>query len=73
MHEAKTNLSRLVKRAQAGEEIVIAISGKPAVRLVPVRESPRRPIFGTDTGKFSFADDWDTMTEEELDEWEAPL
>ena len=44
MHEAKTRLSELVARAEAGEEIVIARSGTEAVRLVPVagRPSPKR-------------------------------
>jgi prevent-host-death family protein len=36
MHEAKTQLSKLVERAEAGEEIVIARNGKPVVRLTPV-------------------------------------
>jgi len=48
MHEAKTHLSQLVARAEAGEEIVIARSGAPAVRLVPVVERPRRRRVGGD-------------------------
>jgi prevent-host-death family protein len=42
MHEAKTTLSRLVDRALAGEEIILAKAGRPAVRLVPVpqRDGP---------------------------------
>lgn len=36
MHEAKTRLSELVARAEAGEDVVIARAGAPAVRLVPV-------------------------------------
>ncbi len=36
IHHAKTNLSRLIVRAEAGEEVVIARAGKPAVKLVPV-------------------------------------
>lgn len=36
MHEAKTQLSRLVKAAQAGEEVIIAQNGVPAVRLQPI-------------------------------------
>jgi prevent-host-death family protein len=36
MHEAKTKLSQLVERAEAGEEIVIARNGKPVARIVPV-------------------------------------
>ena len=37
LYEAKTNLSRLVDRAAAGEEIVIAKAGKPKAKLVPLR------------------------------------
>ncbi len=45
MHEAKTHLSELVARAEAGEEIVIARSGTAAVRLVPVEPRSRhRPL-----------------------------
>ncbi len=43
VHEAKTHLSRLLKRVDAGEEIVIARNGKPVARLVPVSAEPRRP------------------------------
>ena len=43
IHEAKTNLSRLVEEAMTGADIVIAKAGKPMVRLVPV-ERQRKPI-----------------------------
>ncbi len=43
VHEAKTHLSRLLERVDAGEEIVIARNGKPVARLVPVSAAPRRP------------------------------
>jgi len=45
IYEAKTNLSRLVEQAAAGEEIVIAKAGKPLARLTPLRErkEPRKP------------------------------
>ena len=36
IHEAKTQLSRLIERVKAGEEVVIAKAGKPVARLVPV-------------------------------------
>ena len=36
IHAAKTNLSKLIERAEAGEEVVIARNGKPAVKLTPV-------------------------------------
>lgn len=42
VHEAKTNLSRLLERAHAGEEIVLAKAGKPYARLVPLAPDPRR-------------------------------
>ena len=38
MHQAKTDLSKLVAQALAGEEVILARNGKPVVRLVPVRE-----------------------------------
>jgi prevent-host-death family protein len=37
IHAAKTNLSKLIERAEAGEEVVIARNGKPAVKLTPVQ------------------------------------
>ena len=46
MHQAKTNLSRLVERAEAGEEIIIARDGRPRARLTalaPAERSPRKP------------------------------
>ena len=45
LYEAKTSLSRLVERAAAGEEIVIAKAGSPRAKLVPVRSArrPRKP------------------------------
>ncbi|WP_293902003.1 type II toxin-antitoxin system prevent-host-death family antitoxin [Phenylobacterium sp.] len=48
IHLAKTNLSKLIAQAEAGEEVVIARDGKPAVRLTPVEavvsvDEPRRP------------------------------
>jgi prevent-host-death family protein len=45
IHEAKTHLSRLVERVEAGEEITLARAGRPVARLVPYRgrQEPRRP------------------------------
>jgi len=42
VHHAKTNLSRLILRAEAGEEVIIARAGKPVVRLVPVAPKARK-------------------------------
>ena|SRR6185312_2576181 len=41
IHNAKTNLSKLIERAEAGEEVVIARNGEPAVRLTPVKKPTR--------------------------------
>jgi prevent-host-death family protein len=59
IHEAKTHLSRLVERVEAGEELVIARAGRPVARLVPYRErrEPRSP--GGLKGRIWLAPDWD--------------
>ncbi|MGA7858632.1 MAG: type II toxin-antitoxin system prevent-host-death family antitoxin [Terracidiphilus sp.] len=44
VHQAKTNLSKLILRAEAGEEVVIARDGKPVVRLVPL-DAPASKLF----------------------------
>ncbi len=66
IHEAKTHLSRLVERAAAGEEIVIAKSGKPMARLVPLEETMTPRVFGTMRGKIRIADDFDAPLPPEL-------
>jgi prevent-host-death family protein len=43
---AKATLSELIERAEAGEEVIIARAGRPAVRLVPVGRGPARRTFG---------------------------
>ena len=59
IHEAKSQLSRLIESALAGEEIVIAKAGKPLVRLIPYQEDkqPRKP--GGWEGKVVMSDDFD--------------
>jgi prevent-host-death family protein len=61
IHEAKTNFSRLVERAEHGEEILIGRSGKPVARLVPYHESraPRTP--GGWEGRVTIAPDFDEL------------
>jgi prevent-host-death family protein len=61
LYDAKTNLSKLVERAAAGEEIVIAKAGKPKAKLVPYEEPPpkKRRIGGQNLlGITYMADDW---------------
>jgi len=43
VHDAKTNLSRLLERVAQGEEVIIAKSGRPVAKLVRVAVEPRRP------------------------------
>jgi prevent-host-death family protein len=70
VHEAKTHLSRLLERVAAGEEVIIAKSGKPVARLVPVAAPGKRPL-GLDAGKGWIADDFDApLPQELLDEFE---
>lgn len=59
LYDAKTNLSQLVERAAAGEEVVIAKAGKPLARLVPFAR-PRAPrVFGQLAGQIWIAPDFD--------------
>jgi prevent-host-death family protein len=59
IHDAKTHLSRLVARVEAGEEIVLARGGRPVARLVPVsaRTQPRK--LGLLRGRLWIAPDFD--------------
>ncbi len=65
MHEAKTKLSRLVERAEAGEDIVIARNGKPVARLVPVaRTGSLADVYGALRGRVHFAEDFDELPDD---------
>jgi prevent-host-death family protein len=62
MHEAKTQLSRLVDLAEGGEEVIIQRSGRPVARLVPVqRRRPVKEAFGAMKGEIELADDFDAL------------
>ena len=65
MHEAKSQLSRLGKLAWDGEEIVIARSGEPWLRLTPYRERVEERKLGGLEGRFWMSPDFD-MEDEEL-------
>jgi prevent-host-death family protein len=69
MHEAKSNLSRLVEEAEAGEEIVLARAGKPVARLVAIRTLRRRKL-GRWKGKVVMSKDFDApLSAGDLDGW----
>ena len=65
MHEAKTNLSQLVKRAAAGEEIVLARAGEPVAKIVAYDSSPKKPrVPGALKGKIKILPGFDEIPEE---------
>lgn len=69
MHEAKSQLSKIIAAAEAGDDVVIARRGKPAVRLVPVRPTGFR--FGALAHLVDHVPDFDEpMDEDELALWE---
>jgi prevent-host-death family protein len=68
MYEAKRRLSQLVERAQAGEDIVIARSGKPVARLVPVAATGSiADIHGALRGRVRVAADFDVLPDDVAD------
>jgi prevent-host-death family protein len=59
IHQAKAQLSRLIELALAGEEVQIARSGEPLVRLVPIQSDAHPRQGGQLKGKISIAEDFD--------------
>ncbi len=66
IYEAKTHLSELVDRASKGETIVIAKSGTPLAKLVPLGEGKKKIRFGSMKGKITIPDDFDTPLPDEI-------
>jgi prevent-host-death family protein len=65
IHEAKTKLSELIAKAEGGEEVIIARAGKPAVKLVAVKQ--RRGIrLGLLEGKIVIPDDFDAPLPDDI-------
>lgn len=66
IHQAKTQLSRLVERAEAGEEIIISRAGKPVARIVPLApaRAPRKP--GLLKGKIRIGKDFDAPLPDDM-------
>jgi len=69
VHEAKSNLSRLLKEMAGGEQVVIMRDGKPVAELVPYREPRRKKRrLGFAAGEVWMAAGWERpMTDEEAD------
>lgn len=66
IYEAKSQFSSLVDRASKGETIVIAKSGTPLAKLVPLKEKKKKIKFGTLKGKIHVPDDFDAPLPEEI-------
>ena len=66
VHAAKTQLSRLLDAAAAGEEVIIAKAGKPVARLVPIDATPPPRRLGILDGKIHVPDDFDDPLPEEI-------
>jgi len=64
VHEAKTQLSKLLEAAEAGEDVVIARAGTPVVRLVLVTQARRK--LGLMQGRFKVPEDFDAPLDEKL-------
>jgi prevent-host-death family protein len=66
IHAAKTHLSRLVEAAAAGEEIIIAKSGKPVAKLGPLAAEKKKRVLGPLAGKYRVPADFDAPLPDEL-------
>ena len=76
VHEAKTNLSKLLAEMEAGGEVIIARGDTPVARLVPaVAKQTADRVFGKYTGQFTVGPEFfEPMSEEELSEWyDSPI
>jgi prevent-host-death family protein len=75
IHQAKTNLSKLIARAEAGEEVVITRGDTPVARLTPFEtKTPLKRRFGMLKGKIPDLPDeffFDPLSEDELRLWEG--
>jgi prevent-host-death family protein len=60
IHDAKTNLSRIIERVEHGEEIIISRAGHPVARVIPLSRRVDRRGRGSLRGKLVVADDWDS-------------
>ncbi|HEX3939766.1 MAG TPA: type II toxin-antitoxin system prevent-host-death family antitoxin [Xanthobacteraceae bacterium] len=76
IHQAKTNLSKLIARAEAGEEVVIMRGKEPVARLTGMPNARPKPTFGMLKGKIKSPPDsffFDPLPEEELRLYEGDV
>lgn len=68
VHEAKTQLSRLLKKVEEGEEVIIARSGEPIARIISFEGRKQKRVLGEDAGKVWISEDFDDPVDPET--WE---
>jgi prevent-host-death family protein len=73
VHAAKTHLSRLLERAEAGEEVVIGRAGKPIAKLVPYRAERPKRVFGALRGQIRVIGDFHDLDAEIEREFEESI
>lgn len=65
IHQAQTQLSELLRLVAEGEEVIIASSGTPVARLVPI-QTPAQRLIGVDQGLYEVPEDFDAPLSEEV-------
>jgi prevent-host-death family protein len=60
IHDAKTNLSRIIARVERGEEVIISRAGRPVAKVTPLAGRVQRSGRGSLRGKLFLASDWDS-------------
>ncbi|WP_131765858.1 type II toxin-antitoxin system Phd/YefM family antitoxin [Candidatus Protofrankia californiensis] len=60
IHDAKTNLSRIIERVERGEEIIISRAGTPVAKVIPLTRAAHRTGRGSIRSTLVLADDWDS-------------
>lgn len=64
MHEAKTNLSKLIAEVLKGKDVVIAQAGEPVVKLIAYKENRKARVPGRLKGKIKISEDFDEESDE---------
>lgn len=66
IHEAKTKLSQLLARVEAGEEVIIARAGHPIARISGIKQPQGGRVLGRDAGLFEVPEDFNAPLPEDL-------
>ncbi len=61
IHDAKTNLSRIIERVEQGEEVVISRAGTPVAKVVPLSRRVNRTGRGSLRGRVELSPEWDSL------------